>query len=190
MKINKKQQQFLIDAVNNTDVCQEWKTKVKDAFPKLFVKEQYKNGWYKHQNGKHPDWLMYNDFDSDEGYGFKLDGSWGSWGNDTYIVCHKLAPATDKEVEQALIKEAKRRGFKDGVKLNVDGIGFYQGYGNDLIITDMNKIVFNPDSNGLVARKQGGDYNTAIFKDGKWATIIETITKAQAEKELNKTIID
>ena len=29
-----------------------------------------------------------------------------------------------------------------------------------------------------------------MFYNGKWATIIETITKEQAEKELGKTIID
>ena len=45
----------------------------------------------------------------------ELDGT-GEWTNKyTFWECYRYSytPATDKEVEEALIKEAKRRGFEN-----------------------------------------------------------------------------
>ena len=72
--------------------------------------------------------------------------------------------AKDEEVEAALIKEAKRRGLKDGV------------IAKNLWVTDDNYAIkgyyYNIRENVLYGAKEscGG---SAIFKDGKWAEIIE-----------------
>ena len=39
MKLTKKQQQFIIEATTNSDVCSEWRLSIKLMFPKLFIKE-------------------------------------------------------------------------------------------------------------------------------------------------------
>lgn len=85
-------------------------------------------------------------------------------------------PATEEEVFKALEKEAINRGFKDGVT--------FVNLFNNLKYTARNNCFKYLKTGELVI-----DNNT-IFHNGKWAEIIETITKSEAEKQLNKTIID
>ena len=95
-----------------------------------------------------------------KGYGFHFSKwSFEQWWNyDNF-----LTPATDKEVEAALIKEAKKRGFKDGVKIKpVSG---------DINILFDNKFEY---------LKKWHEYKNALFIDnylvfsnGKWAEIIK-----------------
>ena len=81
------------------------------------------------------------------------------------IGCHEhednYVLATNLEVETALIKEAKKRGFKKGVRIN--GLSEY---------TPKTTIEGNVKwySNILC---DGGGYGGVIFKDGVWAEIIE-----------------
>ncbi|MBL4820135.1 MAG: hypothetical protein JKY98_03955, partial [Gammaproteobacteria bacterium] len=52
MKLTKKQQEFIKGATTNSDACSEWKTKIKDAFPKLFKETELEAGkWYKDEDG-------------------------------------------------------------------------------------------------------------------------------------------
>lgn len=83
-----------------------------------------------------------------------------------------------KEVKQALIKEAEKRGFKKGVRYNAEYLG-YDGQDKLLITSNDFKLTYNT----LLID------NYEIFKNGIWAEIIETITKEEAEKQLGKTII-
>lgn len=178
MKLKKKQQQFLIDA--HKEVCQEWKTKLENNFPKLFPKPQFEvNRWYK-WGGAMPT----IGFISSRGYGvdcyafdYTIKGS-----DESYDSLHisNLKPATDKEVEEALIKEAKRRGFVEGAKyigFNGDGDELYDG----ALVRDGYKYwkYHNLLSCGL----------GYIFHNGKWAELIKTITKEEAEKKLGKKIV-
>lgn len=76
--------------------------------------------------------------------------------------------------EKFLIKEAKKRGFKDG---------------------NFKCLIQHTCNNGKGYIYNGGNLylnGQCLFsKYSKWAKIIiETITKEQAEKELGKTIID
>lgn len=109
MKITKKQQQFLIDAVDNTDVCQQWKTKVKDAFPKLFVKEGLEVGkWYKLASNEIKNDPNYKSvlvcFKDYGGVNYGFGRSCSDWTNHYNIHKNKnYTPATDKEVETTLI---------------------------------------------------------------------------------------
>lgn len=101
-----------------------------------------------------------------QGYGIDVLGIW-------LDVCNlgespqDWIPATDKEVEEALIKEAKKRGFKKGVefislresKEKVFFSSFWQmDYSKDLWVLGSKS------------------FNGIIFKDGKWAEIIQPKT--------------
>ena len=161
------------------NACSEWKTNIEKEFPELFKEDSLVVGkWYK--------WLGINKSIGvlGEKCKFHKDSYKLSYfiGEGSYTSCSSkyLEPATDKEVEQALIKEAKKRGFKEGVNYKTASERLVQ----ELVF---NKLQFNQDGNGgyLTDGCRG-----SIFEYGKWATILETITKEQAEKELGKTIIN
>jgi hypothetical protein len=156
--------------------CSEWKEKIEQEFPELFKKDALVVGkWYR-SNGNlfnvmsvmNNTWCLC--------YGFDSDG-WLYESKRCINNLYSVTLATDKEVEEALIKEAKKKGLKplnhrcikDGLIWN-DNIG--GKYEFDLI--------YNTLDIGA----------SCAFKDGKWATIVETITKEQAEKELGKTILN
>ena len=94
--------------------------------------------------------------------------------------------ATNEEVFEALKIEAVRRGFVEGVRITPM---FYNGkdyYPDKNIISS--PLNFKLKGNVFVV--DGGINGYRIFVNGKWATIIQTITKSEAEKLLNKKIID
>ena len=145
------------------------KKEIEKEFPKLFKEDNKVIGWYFAEDSK----VFLHYFNGTEkAYGF----SWGKvWSNNLSVSSSKGDKASDKEVEQALIKEAKKRGFKEGVRFTC----LY----NKFIIDDCHPMLC---SEGYLWIKGG-----CVFRDGKWATIIkETITKEQAEKELGKTILN
>jgi hypothetical protein len=93
-----------------------------------------------------------------DGYGFS-NGTWSEtpW---SFEDSRLWRPATDKEVEESLISEAKRRGFKKDVNFNT-------------ALTNEEKYA----RNGLF--KYCADYNflsldgSTVFYKGKWAEIIK-----------------
>lgn len=94
------------------------------------------------------------------GYGFSASGDWT---NNDYAhgqMYKEWTPATDKEVEAALIAEAKKRGFKEGV--NVKGYSY----------TTCGHIYKSEFENWLVLGVACGP-NIVIFQEGNWAEIIE-----------------
>jgi len=112
------------------------------------------------------------------GYGFGIGGRWRSGKTTTYGHSSAFREATHEEVEEALIAEAKRRGFKKGcsfVPLN-----------NDLLIREYesptsNSFVYFDCSIGLT---MSDDYsNVSIFNNGKWAEIIENPELEALEKK-------
>tara|TARA_R110000823_G_scaffold234665_3_gene360875 strand:+ start:28 stop:378 length:351 start_codon:yes stop_codon:yes gene_type:complete len=91
----------------------------------------------------------------------------------------KEFPKLFKEVEQALIEEANKRGFKKGVIANLTHCGHRNSRAE--ILNE------NYRYNGRYLSID----NFIIFEKGKWAEIIkQTITKEEAEKELGKTILN
>ena len=155
--------------------CSEWKENIEKEFPKLFKEDALVVGkWYKNINSP-LSIICYNSLlRSNVNYGINNSGTWCS---KYHLYEYEMTLATDKEVEEALIKEAKKRGFKEGV------VVVSKGY---------NDTVFDGEFRFEEWHKNTLDsFNTGdIFKDGKWATIVETITKEQAEKELGKTILN
>ena len=159
--------------------CSEWKTNIEKEFPKLFKEEEI-NGWYKYKKAK--GWCVFLE-NGIIRYGFDSLGDWFEGYNYTYELDKDDYKATDKEVEEALIKEAKKRGFKEGV--TVDKVNLSNDYNPN------NKLKENTiNTNELLSLGYLWVSSILIYDNGKWATIVETITKEQAEKELGKTILD
>jgi hypothetical protein len=172
---------FIIEAHDNA--CNDWRNRIEKEFPKLFKKDDLEVGkWY---NG-YEDYLLFITKIKQE-IGYKKIYYYGftsGYVDEDYIantdIEKYLKPATNKEVEQALIKEAKKRGFKEGVKFNS---AWRSG-----AICYFNGMHYEAKNNSL---SSGCSHNDCIFQSGKWAEIVkETITKEQAEKELGKTILN
>jgi hypothetical protein len=157
----------------------KWKKNIEKEFPKLFKEDALVVGkWYKYHDNYQESLMVWNN--SEDTYGF--------WGNEyrddlSFHISYDKIPATDKEVEEALIKEAKKRGFKEGVRVD------------KLLYTNIGSL--NGDSKTCENKEFKLSFghlfigNLLIFHNtGKWAEIVETITKEQAEKELGKTILN
>lgn len=145
--------------------CSEWKEKIETEFPKLFKKDELIVGkWYKHDEKAFNALMVWGD--SEYTYGF-----WNGEYKDN--LCFRDAfnkvPATDKEVSEALIAEASKRGYKKGVKFKlIEGV---VGKLNESIITSAYEILYQASLNRLVLKSYNDLYT--IFRDGVWAEIIE-----------------
>ena len=123
------------------------------------------------------------------GYGFNFELN--IYYNNSVCILDEIksiSDATPEEVETALVNEAKRRGFKEGVKC----ISLLSPDGEEILKSD-----FQFQSNNLWI--DSNEYKCCIFKNGKWATIInepnekelliEKANKVEAELvELKKQI--
>jgi predicted DNA binding protein len=155
----------------HADSHPSYKGELEKEFPKLFKEDALVVGkWYKSEIAI----FKVTSLAPLKSYGVYS----GKWGNEFYTdITTKLRLATDKEVGQALIKEAKKKGFVKGVLISNENMGYhYKGMGYSYKgMCSSNKITFK---HGVLSID-----NIFIMKDGKWATIIkETITKEQAEK--------
>lgn len=151
--------------------CSTWKAKIEAQFPELFPKLEV-GRWLK--DDTNPKWLMYRDVKNI--YGFDTLGNWFYRENESYEPNSCDRYATDKEVETALIAEAKRRGFKDGVFINNSNLGFdnfTQKTIGDKLWWDGTYLNF-------------GDKNSAIFKDGKWAEILSEPIELTLEQRIER----
>jgi hypothetical protein len=101
-----------------------------------------------------------------KGYGFNAEGDFSnpdgfSWGTDRIYLASK------EEVEQALIAEAERRGFKEGSR--------FKKLNKSKTIVDFCKngnLKYSEDVNTLyIDEGEGEGYN--VFYNGIWAEIIE-----------------
>ena len=156
--------------------CSEWKENIEKEFPKLFKEDKTPYGWYFASDSKV--FLYYFDGNTIT-YGFNWEGKF----RDNLMVSGKHGtPATDKEVEEALIKEAKKRGYRKNAVIITSKTG---------VKRTLNSNHFKMIGNNLVCLSSKESYiYSSVFTNGKWAEIVETITKEQAEKELGKTILN
>ena len=150
-------------SLNAKDVFKKW-------FPDAFKTELEVGKWYKF---KETDNLIYI-ISKTQYYGF-VNNDWTIHKSET-IDYEGAIEATPQEVETALIAEAKKREL----------------WGNKNIICAYHNNSKQDTGSCFVCKKDGtllwGE-NGAIFNDGKWASVIETITKDEAEKLLNKKIV-
>jgi len=130
--------------------------------------------WIKDEHSKALYFIEEIDFTKINGvksFGFSTKGGWSdSRHRSTRSLTEDFIQATDKEVETALIAEAKKRGFKEGVtvhsfihniNLKCKNVNIKSKY-----ISRFNKLHFGGDVSKCVV----------IFKDGKWAEIIQPKT--------------
>jgi len=162
MQITEKQKQQLID-LNDSRVNEILESGLK-------VGE-----WYKDLNEKG---LYYiTEIKEDRFYflGFNVNGYWEN--NDWYLTRNcVLSKATKQEVEQALIAEAKRRGFKEGIKVNRNW-------------TKTKVVDIKNEDFELWGKTKLSLYGYEIFKDGLWAEIIYDKSELKQEiKELRNKL--
>ena len=79
--------------------------------------------------------------------------------------------------EDALLKEVRKRYKNGDVFISAYG-------GSELIIQNIDSIELDSDGDIIV------DGHGFLYSSSKWAEIVDTITKEQAEKELGKTILN
>lgn len=165
-----KEQILQLNSYNNYDCG----VALKEWFPEAFQIEVEAGKWYIWERTK--DVLLFiTGFDGDKvkGYGIKnndwfdnrsISDYWG-YKTDSYFV-----PATDKEVETALIAEAKRRGFKGHFKVKPLWNSTYHFWScSDNNIRFKNNTLF---------------FSSAIFKDGKWAEILSEPIELTLEQRI------
>ena len=172
MKITKKQ---IKEFHQSGDV-----SKLKEWFSSVFEEELEVGVWYK--NIKEPLNIIYlesGNKDSFECYGFSDSGQWMELMNRNTFNCGPYTKATAQEVETALINEAKKRGFKNGVIVERP-----DSFINDGTVTILGG---NFSLLGNIGLQLGG---FAIMENGAWATIIKPkqMTQEQIEKELGYKI--
>ena len=140
---------------------------MQDWFPEAFEKQLIIGRVYKYPSldgGKFM--FKFNGFGADN-YGFNIIGEWSNylrvWKNDVNLY----EEATKEEWLEALKEEAKRRGFKKGVKYN---------YVNNpyLIKTFIDKLELG-SSTDLV------DHCDIILENGVWAEVIKEEIPTQEE---------
>lgn len=149
---------------------------IRKVFPELFKIKLEVGKWYIHKSGGF--WCIDSELDKNGKafvYGFSCDF--------TYFyrkLCNTIyleKETTLKEVETALIKESERRGLISDKPLHYIlpyGIGYSRCSIKEEFVFKDNKLYLG---------------NFDIFNNGKWAEIIEIITKEEAEKILNKKIV-
>ena len=128
--------------------------------------------WYRDYRCKY--WTMFKDYENNIQYGIDENKNWYSG----EIVNNKTNSeylASDEEIEKALRKEAKRRGFVEGVRF----LGCAGEQKNEELVID--KIKFDTAFKGLHCG------NSWIFLFGQWGTVVNEGWYAYLE-ETNKEL--
>lgn len=135
---------------------------IKEALknPKVFLEA---GKWYIGiYNGRE---LLFNfsgDYDKDNdplGYGFNLSNEYIDLDSLGWRL-HTFKPATPEQVKEALVNEAKKRGYKAGVTVK-------RAVNEMKLDIKMDNLVFVKSMNALYMN------SVCIFHDGKWAEIVE-----------------
>jgi hypothetical protein len=119
--------------------------------------------WYKH-NYENKFLVFLKELTSSRdgmGYGFGADT--GAWYNEGWrFGLSQCRPATKEEVQEALINEAEKRGFKEGVIVK-ESFGGSTNYKlkseNWIYYSDYDFLRY--------------DHNCIVYEKGKWATIVK-----------------
>ena len=175
MKITSTQVRQLVDNIENgkPELADQY---LKEWFPKAFKIELGLNKWYVSASFL----IMYK---GDERC-VSISKTTGQYkDNDPHTIrMHETCEykeATHQEVETALIAEAKNRPIISGVVVKTTK-GTIKPISGKIVLDREGDLISLGDEDGLRA---------CLFSEGVFATIIETITKAEAEKTLGKKIV-
>ena len=148
--------------------------KIKDALEVLINESEntkFEVGkWYKTEIGSI---YFLSKIEGENLFGYGLDSN-NVWFDNTWLceITDIKSLATPKEVEEALIKEAEKRGLKEGIKIK------FEKYDDRIVITK-GKLDFLEHENKLRF-----DYGT-IFYNGEWAEIVKTKTIDEIARDLS-----
>ena len=190
MKITKEQVKELSEIYGNdncTRLRSDLTTQLKEWFPKAFETKLEVGKWYKANIENNKFLYLFTDLEIKNdryvnGYGFNYKGKFGMSSENDLGICKvyeasNLIPATDKEVEAALVVEATRRGFKEGVTYrNIINSAQCDAKGHFVYDSKNNQLCF---SNSI----------SVVFQSGDWAEILTTMSKEEAEEKLGVKII-
>jgi hypothetical protein len=170
--------EFILD-FHNKVIWPSVRSKIEKEFPQLFESKLEVGRWYKSPEfGSSLFCVTKINRDYATAYGFNFIGKWQDK-KDKFASSNleNKTLATPEEVETALINEAKKRGFKEGLKGFID---------QDLNKNTNKKLMFShlsfdEDYNWLC-----DGHGNVIFKNGKWATIIDQTTEMTLEQRVSK----
>ena len=134
---------------------------LKEFLPEAFENKLEVGKWYRLRN-KAFNWLMCYTENRNGCYGFNSENLYSN----EYVMYdyNDWKLATEEEVREALINEAKKRYTNKKARC-LDT--------NDIIKINFNELTYYEDINGLYAFDDDLDTEIEIFKDGIWAEIIE-----------------
>lgn len=165
-------------SVHNQEQLEEW-------FPEAFKTELEVGKWYLIDGNKCGIYGLFllGNFSGEEqssNYGFTFSGKWA---DDLTLYHNDLKTytrlATPEEVETALINEAKKRGYKGGIKLSP-----LQHCSNSIDTEKEDVYKFIAKVSGEIGHRLELN-GTGIYQDGKWAEILpQKKTVAPMEKAL------
>jgi len=144
---------------------------LKEAFPEVFEIVLEVGKWYKYNN------TLFNYQNNGNIYGF-LRGVWKNDNNWFWNSSIGVETATPQEIQDALEKEAVRRGYEKGVFCKFGTI-------KDIRQLNSNSFEFIDSSISTCLANE----DDIIFNKGVWVEIIQTITKKEAEERLGMKII-
>ena len=169
---------FILEA--HESACSTLKTKIENQFPELFPKVELEIGkWYKNNDINYEKSIAcVVELDKENkrefmGYGFDCDGDFRPLADDCVWGSNSWTLATKEEVETALIAEAKRRGFEDGV--------IYLSPKLKIKRTFSGEFNYYSDNNSLSDKNSG-----MIFNKGVWAEIISEPIELSLEQRLER----
>lgn len=159
---------FVLEA--HRSACDTWQRKIEKQLPELFKKSVTIGKWYKNKLIFGSLFCVTNISSNNNafgGYGFeRMDTGRPAWidesGNE-YFPISGATPASDEEVKESLLAEAKRRGYKDG--------NYKCLVGKTMAHSDNYR--YHPENNKVTSGYVNGCANV-VFDDGKWAKIEET----------------
>ena len=153
------------------------KYKMKDEFPEVFKVKLEVGKWYKKPNTPFVYHILeIKDKNNIKAYGFDSEGEYSNTNKFDWGTPECLTKATEQEVLEALKNEAVKRGFVDGSYIKLED---YEGFCRK-----------NEDSKYFTEHNCFDFLGRTVFDNGKWAKIIPTKTKEEAEKLLGVKIID
>lgn len=162
---------------NELETLKEMRADIDAKIEKLSKPEFEVGKWYKSHDGTRLWHMVSIDGITQNSYGFYNNGKWHSGFRSSEESEFRLATPT--EVQQALEKEAVKRGLWGDVKINAH----------------VNPHKYESINTGdFITGFQGGDTfyndNGAIFHNGTWATPIKTMTIDELASEISYTTKD
>ena len=155
--------------------CSQWKLKIEQWWPDVFKSKLEVGKWYKRNNSNNViAFIKEIHADDFTAYGWDYNGLWVNDSDNWTCDLDDWTPATDKEVEEMLIKEAVRRGYEGkSIKSLID---------DGLLVNETNDGKYISDVTYSYYANKNSLYlgYMVIFKNGKWAEII----KEEPSKEM------